>query len=119
MGDCGVPGDVNSNVLVARSTGDAQLDKAVWQWLSWDKVGERRPFPPGAPPAPPPVLPSPSLPLGTQPWLRQLLWVFPRNHSAVRGGCGCARPALTWAGVGDGWCYPGTWNTARRSPGQG
>ncbi|XP_048789578.1 glucose 1,6-bisphosphate synthase [Lagopus muta] len=30
-------GDVNSNVLIARSTGDAQLDKAVWQWLSWDK----------------------------------------------------------------------------------
>lgn len=28
---------MNSNVLVARSTGDAQLDKAVWQWLSWDK----------------------------------------------------------------------------------
>ncbi|NXF41470.1 PGM2L synthase, partial [Nyctibius bracteatus] len=39
MGECGAPGDVNSNVLVARSTGDAQLDKAVWQWLSWDKVG--------------------------------------------------------------------------------
>lgn len=45
MGDCGAAGDVNSNVLVARSTGDAQLDKAVWQWLSWDKVGERRPSP--------------------------------------------------------------------------
>lgn len=29
---------MNSNVLIARSTGDAQLDKAVWQWLSWDKV---------------------------------------------------------------------------------
>lgn len=39
MGECGAPGDVNSNVLIARSTGDAQLDKAVWQWLSWDKVG--------------------------------------------------------------------------------
>lgn len=37
MGDSGAPGDVNSNVLVSRSTGDAQLDKAVWQWLSWDK----------------------------------------------------------------------------------
>ncbi|XP_074996550.1 glucose 1,6-bisphosphate synthase isoform X4 [Calonectris borealis] len=37
MGECGAPGDVNSNVLIARSTGDAQLDKAVWQWLSWDK----------------------------------------------------------------------------------
>ncbi|NXK69498.1 PGM2L synthase, partial [Sylvietta virens] len=37
MGECGAPEDVNSNVLVARSTGDAQLDKAVWQWLSWDK----------------------------------------------------------------------------------
>nr|XP_054507088.1 glucose 1,6-bisphosphate synthase isoform X2 [Agelaius phoeniceus] len=37
MGDCVAPGDVNSNVLVSRSTGDAQLDKAVWQWLSWDK----------------------------------------------------------------------------------
>lgn len=33
-------GDVNSNVplTAARSTGDAQLDRAVWQWLSWDKV---------------------------------------------------------------------------------
>lgn len=39
MGECGAPGDVNSNVLIARSTGDAQLDKAVWQWLNWDKVG--------------------------------------------------------------------------------
>lgn len=39
MGECGAPGDVNSNVLIAPSTGDAQLDKAVWQWLSWDKVG--------------------------------------------------------------------------------
>ncbi|NXD11238.1 PGM2L synthase, partial [Nothocercus nigrocapillus] len=37
MGERGSGGDVNSNVLVARSTGDAQLDKAVWQWLSWDK----------------------------------------------------------------------------------
>ncbi|XP_065264022.1 glucose 1,6-bisphosphate synthase [Emys orbicularis] len=33
MGD----GDVNSNLLIARSTGDAQLDRAVGQWLSWDK----------------------------------------------------------------------------------
>lgn len=39
MGECGAPGDVNSNVLISCSTGDAQLDKAVWQWLSWDKVG--------------------------------------------------------------------------------
>nr|XP_021137975.1 glucose 1,6-bisphosphate synthase isoform X2 [Columba livia] len=37
MGECGAPGDVNSNVLISCSTGDAQLDKAVWQWLSWDK----------------------------------------------------------------------------------
>ncbi|NXA38091.1 PGM2L synthase, partial [Eudromia elegans] len=37
MGERDSGGDVNSNVLVARSTGDAQLDKAVWQWLSWDK----------------------------------------------------------------------------------
>ncbi|XP_056183579.1 glucose 1,6-bisphosphate synthase isoform X2 [Falco biarmicus] len=37
MGECGASEDVNSNVLIARSTGDAQLDKAVWQWLSWDK----------------------------------------------------------------------------------
>ncbi|XP_053905449.1 glucose 1,6-bisphosphate synthase-like [Malaclemys terrapin pileata] len=33
MGD----GDVNSNLLFARSPGDAQLDRAVGQWLSWDK----------------------------------------------------------------------------------
>ncbi|XP_065426215.1 glucose 1,6-bisphosphate synthase-like isoform X3 [Chrysemys picta bellii] len=33
MGD----GDVNSNLLFARSPGDAQLDRAVGQRLSWDK----------------------------------------------------------------------------------
>ncbi|XP_065421528.1 glucose 1,6-bisphosphate synthase-like isoform X2 [Chrysemys picta bellii] len=30
-------GGVNSNPLLARSPGDAQLDRAVGQWLSWDK----------------------------------------------------------------------------------
>ncbi|XP_039211824.1 glucose 1,6-bisphosphate synthase isoform X2 [Crotalus tigris] len=30
-------GDVNSNLLIGCSTGDAQLDRAVGQWLSWDK----------------------------------------------------------------------------------
>lgn len=38
MCERGTGGDVNSNVLISHSTGDAQLDKAVWQWLSWDKV---------------------------------------------------------------------------------
>ncbi|NXP81669.1 PGM2L synthase, partial [Ramphastos sulfuratus] len=37
MGECGAAADVNSNVLLSAGTGDAQLDKAVWQWLSWDK----------------------------------------------------------------------------------
>uniref|UniRef100_A0A8V0X744 Phosphoglucomutase 2 like 1 n=1 Tax=Gallus gallus TaxID=9031 RepID=A0A8V0X744_CHICK len=37
MCERGTGGDVNSNVLISHSTGDAQLDKAVWQWLSWDK----------------------------------------------------------------------------------
>uniref|UniRef100_A0A8D0HGJ9 Alpha-D-phosphohexomutase alpha/beta/alpha domain-containing protein n=1 Tax=Sphenodon punctatus TaxID=8508 RepID=A0A8D0HGJ9_SPHPU len=37
MGDCGAGGDVNSNLLIPRSTGDPQLDRAVGQWLTWDK----------------------------------------------------------------------------------
>ncbi|XP_063162075.1 glucose 1,6-bisphosphate synthase [Candoia aspera] len=32
-----VVGDVNSNLPIARSTGDAQLDQAVGQWLAWDE----------------------------------------------------------------------------------
>lgn len=35
MGDCGE--DVNAN-LVSHVTGDSQLDKAIWQWITWDKV---------------------------------------------------------------------------------
>ena len=36
-----VVGDVNSNLLLISpsSTGDAELDQAVRQWLAWDKVG--------------------------------------------------------------------------------
>ncbi|XP_073404607.1 glucose 1,6-bisphosphate synthase isoform X2 [Dendrobates tinctorius] len=30
-------GDVNSNLLIPSSTGDAELDAAVWRWLQWDK----------------------------------------------------------------------------------
>ena len=47
MCERGTGGDVNSNVLISHSTGDAQLDKAVWQWLSWDKVKwlEKMPLP--------------------------------------------------------------------------
>nr|XP_056714344.1 glucose 1,6-bisphosphate synthase [Euleptes europaea] len=37
MGDHGDAGDVNSNLLISYSTGDSQLDKAIWQWLTWDK----------------------------------------------------------------------------------
>ncbi|XP_053163607.1 glucose 1,6-bisphosphate synthase [Hemicordylus capensis] len=37
MGDQGDGGDVNSNLLITYSTGDSQLDKAIWQWLTWDK----------------------------------------------------------------------------------
>lgn len=38
MGDNGDDnGDVNSNLIIAYSTGDSQLDKAIWQWLTWDK----------------------------------------------------------------------------------
>ncbi|KAJ6664856.1 hypothetical protein lerEdw1_005828 [Lerista edwardsae] len=37
MGDSA---DVNSNLIIAYSTGDSQLDKAIWQWLTWDKVGK-------------------------------------------------------------------------------
>ncbi|XP_029457929.1 glucose 1,6-bisphosphate synthase isoform X2 [Rhinatrema bivittatum] len=40
MGDCG--GDENSNLLIPCSTGDPQLDTAVWQWLSWDKNPKTR-----------------------------------------------------------------------------
>uniref|UniRef100_A0A670ZDI7 Alpha-D-phosphohexomutase alpha/beta/alpha domain-containing protein n=1 Tax=Pseudonaja textilis TaxID=8673 RepID=A0A670ZDI7_PSETE len=35
--DVVVVGDVNSNLPIGCSTGDAQLDRAVGQWLSWDK----------------------------------------------------------------------------------
>ncbi|XP_040282484.1 glucose 1,6-bisphosphate synthase [Bufo bufo] len=35
MGD--PAGDVNSNLLIPSSTGDAELDAAVWRWLRWDK----------------------------------------------------------------------------------
>lgn len=39
MGDhAGDAEDVNSNLLISYSTGDSQLDKAIWQWLTWDKV---------------------------------------------------------------------------------
>ncbi|XP_053312605.1 glucose 1,6-bisphosphate synthase [Spea bombifrons] len=31
------PGDVNSNLLIRKSTGDPKLDTAVWQWLQWDR----------------------------------------------------------------------------------
>ncbi|XP_028655222.1 glucose 1,6-bisphosphate synthase [Erpetoichthys calabaricus] len=34
MGECGE--DVNAN-LISHSTGDHQLDKAIWQWMTWDK----------------------------------------------------------------------------------
>nr|XP_028581649.1 glucose 1,6-bisphosphate synthase [Podarcis muralis] len=37
MGDHREAGDVNSNLLITFSTGDLQLDKAIWQWLTWDK----------------------------------------------------------------------------------
>ncbi|KAM8976168.1 glucose 1,6-bisphosphate synthase [Pelodytes ibericus] len=30
-------GDVNSNLLIPKSTGDQQLDTAVYHWLQWDK----------------------------------------------------------------------------------
>ncbi|KAM4046069.1 glucose 1,6-bisphosphate synthase [Anomaloglossus baeobatrachus] len=30
-------GDVNSNLLIPSSTGDAELDAAAWRWLQWDK----------------------------------------------------------------------------------
>lgn len=56
MGDHGdATGDVNSNLLISYSTGDSQLDKAIWQWLTWDKVrnlGRGSPF----------SLPTPKLP---------------------------------------------------------
>ncbi|XP_028276050.1 glucose 1,6-bisphosphate synthase [Parambassis ranga] len=35
-GDTGVNGDLNANMR-CQSTGDPQLDKAVHQWLSWDR----------------------------------------------------------------------------------
>ncbi|XP_043928614.1 glucose 1,6-bisphosphate synthase [Protopterus annectens] len=36
MGErCGA--DVNSNEIIMGSTGDKQLDTAIWQWLQWDK----------------------------------------------------------------------------------
>ncbi|XP_030055852.1 glucose 1,6-bisphosphate synthase [Microcaecilia unicolor] len=41
MEDC-VVGDENSNLLIPCSTGDPQLDTAVWQWLSWDKNPKTR-----------------------------------------------------------------------------
>ncbi|XP_066555197.1 glucose 1,6-bisphosphate synthase isoform X2 [Amia ocellicauda] len=34
MGDCG--GDLNANLL-GHTTGDPQLDKAIFQWITWDK----------------------------------------------------------------------------------
>lgn len=35
--DNGVNGDLNANSR-CQSTGDPQLDEAVHQWLTWDKV---------------------------------------------------------------------------------
>lgn len=35
--DNGLTGDLNAN-MKCQSTGDQQLDKAVHQWLTWDKV---------------------------------------------------------------------------------
>lgn len=35
--DNGITGDLNANMKY-QSTGDQQLDKAVLQWLTWDKV---------------------------------------------------------------------------------
>ncbi|XP_056417052.1 glucose 1,6-bisphosphate synthase [Hyla sarda] len=40
MGD--PAGDVNSNLLIPSSTGDSELDAAVWQWLQWDKNPKTR-----------------------------------------------------------------------------
>ncbi|KAM3933214.1 glucose 1,6-bisphosphate synthase [Leptodactylus fuscus] len=40
MGD--PAGDVNSNLLIPTSTGDSELDAAVWQWLQWDKNPKTR-----------------------------------------------------------------------------
>lgn len=40
-------GDVNSNLLITYRTGDSQLDKAIWQWLTWDKVSLGRGHHPG------------------------------------------------------------------------
>ncbi|XP_069825577.1 glucose 1,6-bisphosphate synthase [Dendropsophus ebraccatus] len=40
MGD--PTGDVNSNLLIPSSTGDPELDAAVWQWLQWDKNPKTR-----------------------------------------------------------------------------
>lgn len=72
-GKMGDGGDVNSNLILACSTGDAQLDKAIGQWLTWDKVGVawqgragrggRLPPGRGAAPPPAPRLASPGLPL--------------------------------------------------------
>ncbi|XP_041088489.1 glucose 1,6-bisphosphate synthase isoform X1 [Polyodon spathula] len=39
MGDCGE--DVNAN-LISHDTGDSQLDKAIWQWITWDKNPKTR-----------------------------------------------------------------------------
>lgn len=39
MDDCGE--DVNAN-LVSHVTGDSQLDKAIWQWITWDKNPKTR-----------------------------------------------------------------------------
>ncbi|XP_017260750.2 glucose 1,6-bisphosphate synthase [Kryptolebias marmoratus] len=36
MEDTGAPGDLNANMR-CQSTGDPQLDKAVHQWLTWDR----------------------------------------------------------------------------------
>lgn len=35
--DYGVNGDLNANRSL-QSTGDPQLDRALQQWLAWDKV---------------------------------------------------------------------------------
>lgn len=37
MGDKAVNGDLNAN-MTCHTTGDPQLDKAIHQWLTWDKV---------------------------------------------------------------------------------
>ncbi|XP_075707419.1 glucose 1,6-bisphosphate synthase [Rhinoderma darwinii] len=35
-------GDINSNLTMPSSTGDSELDAAVWQWLHWDQNPKTR-----------------------------------------------------------------------------